>query len=104
MAYEIFNVTSATNNTDFYGFITTVNSYVDNSLGLIILMMIFAVLFISLLRREVTPGKAFGAASWVVMISAIALKMMGLIDGYFFIGSLLLPGIAILMIFFGSNN
>lgn len=104
MVYEIFDLTNVTNSSNILEFTQRTNNIVESSLGIFIIIMIAAVFFISLLKREVTPGKAFAATSWVVMLSSLALKYMNLLDGTAFWVCLLLPGIAIMLLFFGTSN
>jgi hypothetical protein len=97
--YNLTNLTSAGNQTTLLTFVGEVNNQLNYVPGVLVLVSIYIILFLSLTGRGVDPFRSFAASSWVAMILAIILYPMSLIPGTVLVIFCILAPISLVILF-----
>lgn len=91
------------NATDFVGLMNYNNSVSNQMFGNGILIMIFMIMFITLMGLIGGPKKAFVVASWVTFMLSVPLAAIGVVNSAYPIVLVALGCISILPLFFGER-
>ena len=108
--YNLTTILTRSNQTGLVKFINGTSSIVDTStnmqgsVGLVILLIVFIVFFISVKARGYTPYASFATASWITVIVALLIQPMGLLSSTVFYTSLVLLPLTIIMLFWFQSS
>ena len=101
MTYNITNMTKATNLMELAQGTTAVTGYL---FGYLVMLIVLIVPFLSLKSKGYHNSACFAVSCWLVTITSIFLRPMGLIDNYvFWIGILLTP-ISVAILYLSGNT
>lgn len=104
MTYNLTNLTTGGANTTFLSFTKDVSTNIlgGNMVGTLILIMVFAVFFFVVKSRGYYTSTSLAVACWMVSLSVLLMRPMGLIDDWVWWIGLILTPIAIFILFMAS--
>ena len=104
--YNLTNITASGNATTFLSFTQNVSSGVlgGNWIGYFIMLIVFTVFFFAVKGKGYFTSTAFAVASWMVGLTTMLLRMMGLIDDWAWVLGLLLIPISLFVLFMASSS
>lgn len=98
----MYNISTIANSTGFLDFVQGVNSELtNNTYGIIILVVVSVIAFISFMTYNPNPRPALIGASFIAFIMSMGLKIVGLVPDLTIFITL---GLLALSIAFGAGN
>jgi len=103
---EYYNLTNLNGTTDLATFINSVSQTTlgGNFIGLIVLIIVFCVFFLALKQKGYFTSACFATACWMVSLSALLLRPIGMINDYTWWVSLALTPLAIFVLFIAHSE
>jgi len=101
--YNMSNMTGMGNQTNLVNFAQEANHIIGDVAGVLVLLMIVIVMFMSLYSRGISPSSAFAVSSVLGMLASMILYGMQLVSGFMMVSSIIIAGIAFFMVFIDSS-
>lgn len=103
---EYYNLSGLDGSTDLSTLIGSVSTNIlgGDFIGLILLLIVGTVFFIALKQKGYLTSACFAASCWMVSLSALLLRPVGLINDYIWWFSLALTPIAIFILFIAHSE
>jgi len=103
---EYFNLSGLDGSTDLATLVGSVSNTTlgGDFIGLILLLLVFAVFFIALKQKGYLTSACFAASCWMVSLSGLLLRPIGLINDYMWWVSLALTPVSIFILFIAHSE
>jgi len=98
-----YNFTNMTSGTDFTGILRFGNDVTNGWFGPMLLIGVFAVIFLSMISIKIDPSKAYASAIYITLLFSIVLRVIGVLTDMWMIIIIVCVAISTVILLISNN-